>query len=418
MTSNPYECGICYNEFATEGERVPLSLTCGHTICKNCWDNTVKEWNETPYYRAYDERPAIKCPFCRSDCVTLHRSVDPPKNIQLCAVIENRTENMWPQFNSMFDNVSMNNIQIMVQQSKDLSKEIDRKLQYSMKMSGRICKLEEEYHTHSMEVNVKLKEVFDRASEKRKAQLEQELGKLYTTHQYKIARVKEELVQYEIRKKELHVLNAEINKLTNELTNIKTDHTQRMWLERCDCIKFETSKQNFINDYYRIIPVIQQVQVFVNENKLSFNAGSNNMKYRYQLSKLLTTIMEWDINNYVTKVNPFIHAMDAASSAIGENKSNIPVDEDFRLASDPSDVSPKAFEIIYNNKFDESSDYDNDTELPIIRCILCNCAKTVPDKCACDMPPLRCSTRGCCYDSDEETQFDELYHHLQMKNYI
>ena len=95
-----------------------------------------------------------------------------------------------------------------------------------------------------------------------------------------------------------------------------------------------------------------------------------------------------------------------------------PVDEDFRLASAPYDVSPKAFEIIYNNKLDESSDDDNDTELPIIRCILCNCAKTVPDKCACDMPPLRCSTRGCCYDSDEETQFDELYHHLQMKNYI
>ena len=443
MTSNPFECGICYNEFTTQGDHVPLSLTCGkgHTMCSKCWDNSVKEF-----------RALIRCPFCRG--TIQHSTVSPtqPKNIQLCAAIEKRNETTWPQFNNMLsisviangqssaaENIVglQDRIKRMIQESKDLSTELDRKRRLADSISERIVKLEEEYCKHSHEINIKLKDLFDRAERKRKIQLDVTLQKMYDTQREKISKLhntlreienakRETIVELEqqfkgireTKENEIDMLSNEIDKLSNEidklskqLSDIKNEHIQKMWVERCKSRKFESSKQSFINDYYRIIPVIQHLQEFVNTNHISFNDGQSNIKDRYKLSMLLKTISGWDINSYVTKVNPFIQAMDTANTTIQDvdNYNIPPIDENFRIAYLTGNVTPKTFEIIYDEELYEPSVDDNtNTELLTIKCILCKCSKTIPDKCSCDMPQLHCSIKGCYYDSDEETQFNEI----------
>ena len=48
------ECGVCNENYTTEGRYVPKVLTCGHTVCKTCC------WQLREHGHGY-----LKCPFDR-----------------------------------------------------------------------------------------------------------------------------------------------------------------------------------------------------------------------------------------------------------------------------------------------------------------------------------------------------------------
>lgn len=52
LADNFLSCPVCYDHFSEDGDMTPLSLYCGHTLCKKCIDQIV-----------YTDNP--ECPFCR-----------------------------------------------------------------------------------------------------------------------------------------------------------------------------------------------------------------------------------------------------------------------------------------------------------------------------------------------------------------
>ena len=64
------DCEICSDKY-DEGDRTPLTLPCGHTICKQCILNIYQP-----------TKPKISCPKCKKN-FSFNTDVDIPKNFTL-----------------------------------------------------------------------------------------------------------------------------------------------------------------------------------------------------------------------------------------------------------------------------------------------------------------------------------------------
>lgn len=53
-SNNQSECPVCLDAFEDEGDRAPLTLSCCHKVCKDCWSN----WSAVMHSRPF-------CPLCK-----------------------------------------------------------------------------------------------------------------------------------------------------------------------------------------------------------------------------------------------------------------------------------------------------------------------------------------------------------------
>ena len=84
------ECGICFEIYGTEGPRVPVSLTCGHTYCRKC----LKDCKQTSQGHG-ERRDFLKCPKCRIP--TSKNVEDLPPNYSMLEMLDEFKETKIPK---------------------------------------------------------------------------------------------------------------------------------------------------------------------------------------------------------------------------------------------------------------------------------------------------------------------------------